>query len=310
MDTSWTTNKEMDMITRVFTDTGKYPAVKGFDFIEVNTNYAPFLGGREQINEAIEWWEGMNNGAALLPGSPNIHGIVTFCWHWRAGDRNDFYTDKTRFRIPWKGGKLDTESEDFKSIMYDLNVVATRLNTLKEKDIPVLWRPLHEASGGWFWWGASLRQPYIALWEYMYDFFTYEKGLNNLIWVWNGQSAEWFPDPATVEIVGVDLYRNNYSSMKREFEKAVSMAPKKDLMVALTENDRIPDPDTCKEEGTMWSWFLTWNDRFGSQQGDSHKDNFWTGEYHNTQERKMKVYHHPLVITLDELPDLTAYRLD
>jgi len=60
----------------------------------------------------------------------------------------------------------------------------------------------------------------------------------------------------------------------------------------------------------MWSWFMTWNDRSGSTQGETHKDNFWTGEWHNTQAHKNHVYKHKLVITLDELPDLTKYRLE
>ena len=310
MDTAWTTNAQMDMIARVFTDTGKYPAMKGFDLMELSNNYAPFFGGRQQVDEAIEWWEGKNNGVVLLPDKPNIHGIVSFCWHWRVGPSNEFYTNKTNFRIPWKDGKLDKNSEEFKAILFDLDRAALRLSVLKERDIPVLWRPLHEAAGGWFWWGASGRRAFIALWEFMYDYFTYEKGLNNLIWVWSAENIEWFPDPATVEITGVDLYRQNYSSMKREFDRAVMMSPNRNLMVALSENDRMPDPDECLQNEMMWSWFMTWNDRYGSFQGETHRENFWTGEHHNPQSFKMKVYHHPAVITLDKLPDLTTYRIE
>jgi len=154
MDTSWTTNASMDMISRVYNDTGKYPAIKGFDFLELPKNNAPFFGGMEQINEAIEWWEGENNGVQLL-SNENIHGIVTFCWHWRVGPTNEFYSNKTKFRIPWKDGKLDRGSDDFKTIVQNLDKVAEKLKILQEHDIPVLWRPLHEASGGWFWWGSK-----------------------------------------------------------------------------------------------------------------------------------------------------------
>jgi len=310
MDTSWTTNAEMDMIARVFTDTGKYPAIKGFDFIEHNNSFRPYLGGRQQVEEAIEWWEGKNNGVALLPDKPEIRGIVTFCWHWRAGESNQFYTNRTNFIIPWRGGRLDKESENFKVILQDLDTVAARLTTLRDRDIPVLWRPLHEASGEWFWWGARGARAYIALWEFMYDYFTYEKGLNNLIWVWNGDDGAWFPDPATVEIVGRDIYSGNYSSLRQEFERTKRMGDSQNRIIALTENGRIPDPDECIKDGAVWSWFMTWNDRFGSFQGESHRDNFWTGESVNTQAHKMKVYHHPSVITLDKLPDLTTYRLE
>ena len=309
MDTSWATNREMDMIARVYTDTGKYPALKGFDLIQHSMSSAPYLGGRQQINEAVEWWEGKNNGALLLGDMPQIHGIVAFCWHWRTGASNEFYTNRTTFRIPWKNGKLDTESDNFKAIIRDLDKAASLLNVLKEKDIPVLWRPLHEASGGWFWWGASGPAPYIALWEFMYEYLTVVKGLNNLIWVWNGDNAAWLPNPDTVEIVSRDLYSQNFSSMKREFEATEAMTPDRSFIIALSENDKIPDPDDCIKDGTMWSWFMTWNDRSKSSQGETHKDNFWTGEFHNNQARKEKVYNHPAVITLDKLPDLTTYRL-
>ena len=231
-------------------------------------------------------------------------------WHWRTGDSKEFYSNRTKFRIPWKNGKLDTESENFKTIIEDLDEVAYFLNMLKERSIPVLWRPLHEAAGGWFWWGASGPAPYIALWEYMYEYLVITKGLNNLIWVWNGERAAWFPNPATVDIVGIDLYKANYSSMKQEFQKTLAMIPAGyNMIVALSENDRIPDPDDCIRDETMWSWFMTWNDmRFTP--GETHRENSWTGEFHNPQAYKEKVYNHPAVITLDKLPDLTAYRLE
>jgi len=307
MDTAWTSNSSMDMIARVFADTGKYPALKGFDLINL-----PY--GKSQIDEAIEWWEGKNkmNGvtpaAQLLPDKQDIHGIIAFCWHWRVGETKEYSTNKTFFFIPWNNGTLDTSNEYFTSIINDLDKVAAFLQILKDQDIPVLWRPLHEASGRWFWWGAGGPEPYIALWEYMYDYFTYVKGLNNLIWVWNGDDAAWLPDPATVDIVGRDLYTNSYSSQKPEFEKARAMVPGGNRMIALTENGRIPDPDECIKDEAMWLWFMTWNDRSRSVQGETNKENFWTGEFHNSQTHKKKVYNHPAVITLDKLPDLTKYR--
>jgi len=330
MDTSWTTNSSMDMISRVYDDTGKYPAIKGFDLIQL-----PYDSGKEQANEAIEWWEGKNKpkGASaaekLLPDKPDIHGIVAFCWHWKMKNSTssvtDFYSNKTDFRIPMSNNKLDTESAAFTKIKSDLDKAAAALKLLKDKDIPVLWRPLHEAAGNWpqdnpgnpwFWWGASGSGPYIALWEYMYNYFTIEKGLDNLIWVWNGQSKNWFPDPATVDIVSFDYYvtdfapqsPQNYASQKAVFDRTKEMVPAKNRMVALSENGAIPDPDNCKQDNAMWLWFMVWNDRSGSTQGETHKDNFWTGGYHNTQSHKEKVYNHDLVITLDKLPDITKYR--
>jgi len=307
MDTSWTTNEDIDMISRVYTDTGKYPALKGFDLLMLSMAYMPFMNGREQINEAVEWWEGKNNGAVLLPNKP-VHGIVSFCWHWRTGEKNEFYTNRTDFRIPWKNNQLDTESAAFKEIIKDLDRAALRFQTLKEKDIPVLWRPLHEASGGWFWWGASGSKAYIALWEFMWDYLTFEKGLDNLIWVWNGDNESWFPDPKTVDIIGRDIYADDYSSLKEQFERTKKMGDK-EYIIALSENGKIPDPDNCIKDGAMWSWFMTWNDGRKTV-GETHKDNFFTGEFHNKNDHKKMVYSHRSVITLDKLPDLTKYRME
>jgi mannan endo-1,4-beta-mannosidase len=327
-DTSWTTNASNDMIARVYRDVNKYPAIKGFDLIQLPYANSPYFGGKEQIDEAIEWWEGKNNGVKLLPDKPNIHGIVTFCWHWRvrdqtAGDTSayNFYTytpdgdhksDGTRFTIPWNATtkQLDKTSPKWTTIISDLDKVAVLLKMLQDKEIPVLWRPLHEASGnyqynmpGWFWWGATGPEPYIALWEFIYDYFTVDKELDNLIWVWNGQHRDWFPDPRTVDIVGYDRYANDYNSQSTYFSMTNNMIKDEaGRIVALSENGRIPDPDKCKKDDAMWSWFCTWN--------DSSTNGFWSGEEFNTQAHKEHVYNHDLVITLDELPDITKYRLE
>ena len=50
-------------------------------------------------------------------------------------------------------------------------------------DVPVLWRPLHEFDGAWFWWGKGGAEAFKKLWRLMYDRFTGLHKLDNLIWV-------------------------------------------------------------------------------------------------------------------------------
>ena len=328
MDAAWTTNTAsnngIDMVARVYTTTGKYPAIKGFDLIQLPYPGSPYYAGQEQIDEAIQWWEGKNNNAKLLADKPDIHGIVSIMWHWRKQpstgsnpDAWEFYSkteqnhQATTFRIPWKDNKLDTESDAFKTIISDLDKVAALLQKLKENDIPVLWRPLHEASGNWsatnqdgawFWWGSSGPAPYIALWEYIFDYFTDVKGLDNLIWVWNAQNAAWLPKEKSVDILGHDYYgpAKNYKSPTKEFNDTQNMLPGR--ITALTENGVIPDPVKCILDNALWSWFMVWN--------DSGSTGFWNGESANENSHKQYVFDHALVLTLDELPDLTKYRLE
>ena len=70
----------------------------------------------------------------------------------------------------------------------------------------------------------------------------------------------------------------------------------------MSENSNIPDPDQVAADGAWWLWFMVWND-VTEQEGVTSSDNFWTGEYYNTNAHKRHVYNHELVITLDELPD-------
>jgi len=43
-------------------------------------------------------------------------------------------------------------------VLRDLDAVAAELKLLQDVRVPVLWRPLHEANGRWFWWGDIVRR--------------------------------------------------------------------------------------------------------------------------------------------------------
>jgi mannan endo-1,4-beta-mannosidase len=306
MDTAW--SDTIDPVARVYADTGKYPAIKGFDFINIRRPDSGG-GGSKQTEAAIAWWKN-----SPVKGK---NGIVTFCWHWRMPLKGTARTGRDSyapgFTIPFKDGQWDKTAPEYAMIEEDLALVADELETLRAAGVPVLWRPLHEASNsvgqpGWFWWGAN-RDAYQALWALMYDYFTHEKQLDNLIWVWNGQNANWYPDPATVDIAGYDAYdsnretfgyKPNYSNTWHNLYVLVkTWAPNK--LIALTENGAIPDPDALMTNNTNWSWFMTWDDH-SSVPGPTDKNNHWTGEWHNTTPHKRHVYRHQYVITLDELP--------
>lgn len=85
----------------------------------------------------------------------------------------------------------------------DLKKLAGYLKLLRDKRIPVIWRPLHEAAGNiynykngkaWFWWGNDGAEAYKKLWIYIFNYFKKE-GINNLIWVWTTQTkdSEFYP---------------------------------------------------------------------------------------------------------------------
>lgn len=290
-DLTW--RDSIDMYQRVLDDTGKAPAIMGYDFMNYSFNNGD---GLQQTEEAIEHWE--------------RGGLVSFAWHWRdpSGTTSAFYTSETAFQIPVANGQLDTQHPHFNKIQDDIDAIAAELRTLEEAGVVVLWRPLHEAAGGWFWWGRSrtdgISSAYaqVLLWRHLFDRLANYHGLSNLIWVWNGQSASWYPGDAYVDIVSMDIYdgARNYESQIERFNEAKAF-PLQQKMVALSETSNIPDPDEIATDGAWWLWFMVWNDT-DTEAGVTHSGNFWTGEFYNTSEHKNKVYNHDAVITLDELP--------
>lgn len=314
MDLTW--DDTIDMLNKVYTSTGKYPAISGYDFMNVGLSG---WSGAKQTDEAIAWWNNAKNTGK--------HGIVTICWHWREPGQSggNFYSslsdksasEQTTFTIPMKNGVLDTSHSNFSKIKSDLDKVATELTKLKNAGVPVLWRPLHEAGGDpqwdnpWFWWGATgntkteRATAYKALYIYMYNYFTNTKGLDNLIWVWNGQVKEYYPGDAYVDIISEDIYVNNHNSQVSKFNSAKQYTST-NKMIALSENGCIPLPDNMANDNAKWLWFMTWND--GNTSG-SNSSNFWEGDYYNDDSVKNTVYKHNNIITLDELPDLTSYPL-
>jgi mannan endo-1,4-beta-mannosidase len=296
-DLTWQDN--IDQYQRVINDTGRAPAIMGYDFM----NYGMWAGnpGLAQTEEAIVHW--------------NRGGLVTFAWHWRDPNAADntigaFYTADTNFSIPIVNGQLDTSSTSFANMQADIALIAAELQKLENAGVTVLWRPLHEASGGWFWWGRNDRTDglpaayaQVVLWRYLYDRLTNFYGLNNLIWVWNGQSAAWYPGDAYVDIVSHDIYdgNRNYESQASVFNMAKGYS-QESKMVALSENSNIPNPDLMQQDNAWWLYFVVWNDT-DTAEGVTSSSNFWTGEYYNTNAHKVHVYNHERVITLDELPN-------
>lgn len=274
--------------------TGEMPAVRGFDFMNYRANGTGW--DDECAERVIEWYNEKN-------------GIPTVCWHWfspgdigKNGD-GSFYTEQTTFSIT----KALTEgTPENKALLADIDFMATKLQQLEDAKVPVLFRPLHEAEGGWFWWGAEGPEPCVELYRLLYDKFTNEYGLDNLIWVWTSSaydtSEQWYPGDDVVDIIGYDKYNAkdglpNGSAITSTFYNLVKLADGKKL-ITMSENDTIPRVENLVNEGAGWLYFCPW---YG----------WWlTGEQNNPVEWLVEMYTSDYCITLDELPDLKTYPLD
>lgn len=287
--------KEFQVVKKV---TGKTPAVLGLDFIEYTPSRVANGSKGHATEYAQDFWE---DG-----------GIVTFCWHWNAPEKyitgkwySAFYTDSTNIDL----GKIVSgqDKEGYELLDKDIDAIAEQLLILKEAKVPILWRPLHEASGGWFWWGASGPEAYKELYIHLYDRLTNEYGLDNLIWVWNGQDMDWYPGDEYVDIIGEDIYPGEkvYTSQADSYLNAALNYSEERKMVYLTENGCLFDPDLAKRDGAMWGLWCTWQGEFVAKDTNI----FTLSEQYTEKSMMQKVYEHPDVITLEDLPDLKTYKI-
>jgi len=272
----------IDEATWVYTSTGKWPALTNFDFIDhtwPNQNWvkynAPFTLGQE-------WW--------------NNNGIVGLMWHWRdpLTKSGAFYTADTNFDV----SKInDVNSPEYKAMIADIDLIAGYLKEFKTAGIPVIWRPLHEASGKWFWWGAKGAEPCKALWRLMFDRMVNYHGLNHLIWVWTSDVAadamNWYPGDEYVDVIGMDIYpgENQHGSQYISFNKIREIFGGKKI-ITLSECGSAPDPALMLEYGDTWSWFMPWN-------GD-----YTRSDVHNGANWWKKFFSYDYVITRDKMPSL------
>jgi len=70
-----------------------------------------------------------------------------------------------------------------------LDRIAAGLAELRDAGVVVLFKPLQEQNGFWFWWGCQSHDgdpmPYIELYRDLFEYFTDEKGLDNLLWLYS-----------------------------------------------------------------------------------------------------------------------------
>ena len=262
-------------------NTGKWPALTGFDFINYTRDWGT-INFTELVSNVKEWWS--NNG------------IVTIMWHWRdpLKKTDGFYTKDTSFDV---SKMSDVNSPEYKALVADIDVVAGYLKQLQDNNIPVLWRPLHEASGKWFWWGAQGAEPCKALWKLMYDRLVNVHKLNNLIWVWTtdtaGDALNWYPGDNYVDVIGLDIYpgENQHGSQYVAFDKVKTLYGGKKI-ITLSECGSIPAVNDMFENGDVWSWIMPWN-------GD-----YTRSDKHNGATYLKSLFSDDRVITRDKMPSL------
>ncbi|MBQ5850760.1 MAG: beta-mannosidase, partial [Lachnospiraceae bacterium] len=252
--------KLMEEIDYIRDNTGKEPLLRGFELLAYSPNINYDDASQECLTEVYENRETVENA---LDWAKETNGIVTLTFHWFSplgGYDKSFYSKNTDFDAE----KVLIENTHERAAFYhDMDVIAHELRKFQKEDIPVLWRPFHEAEGDWFWWGA--KGPVIAskLYCMMYEYYTNILHLDNLIWVWNCPVKEAYPGDEYVDIVSVDIYLTGYEKTDYhiQYEQLIKeTSPNK--TAALAEVGYIPDINILEQSHIPWAYYMTWSKEF------------------------------------------------
>ncbi|WP_405332173.1 glycosyl hydrolase [Fibrobacter sp.] len=324
-EVSW---KGQTDIAEFYKRSGHYPAIGGFDMLFA-------AGGHHEEG----WFKGYTeNNLVMTEQLWEMGGIPTYTWHWKVGEDTVFYTQGTpagfnnpgctegvmgtsntntcfNYTKAFKGEQcqeLDETSQEYKDIVADVDIVSGYFKELEEKGIAVVWRPLHEASGGWFWWGTASPECYVQLYRLVFDRMVNTNKLTNLIWVWNintdpkfgydysALNAAWYPGDAYVDIVAVDIYDplNDHNSAANYYNKIVSDVGTS-KMIALSENGAIPDIDSIAEDKAYWSYWMTWSQTWSGNFLEKTPTDMWK---RNLDDER--------IIALDDMPGWDNVKAD
>lgn len=319
-EVAWTGQTD---IAEFYNRSGHYPAIGGFDMLFA-------AGGRHEEG----WFKGYTeNNLVMTEELWNKGGIPTFTWHWKVGEDTIFYTkangyknagctegvtktadDNTCFNYTLAFTdstckEINTSSEIYQNIVNDVDIVSNYFLQLQEKDIAVVWRPLHEASGGWFWWGVASAECYVQLYRLVFDRMVNTNGVKNLLWVWNintdptygydysALNGAWYPGDEYVDIVAVDIYDPllNHNSGANYYNKIISEVGTNKL-IALSENGAIPDIDSIAEDKAYWSYWMTWSQTWNGNFLDKTPTDMWKKNLDDER-----------IIALDDMPGWADY---
>ncbi|RAJ08552.1 mannan endo-1,4-beta-mannosidase [Chitinophaga skermanii] len=236
----------------VYSVVGDYPALYGWDlgYIEndspVNLDSVPFDKMKQYIREGYE-----------------RGGVITISWHG-----NNPLNDKSAWDVtPNSVQSILPGGPQHAKFLTWLDKIAAFLHDLKGKNgapIPVLFRPYHELTGNWFWWGSSTCTPqeFKDLFRFTVHYFKDEKQLHNLIYVYNTSQTkdttaflERYPGDDVVDVLSFDAYQYDDPTTSSKFQTEVLQNVKDIYQLAQTRHKIIAIAETGYEQIPYAQWW-------------------------------------------------------
>lgn len=225
---------------------GDYPAVMSFDLGHIE------LGKKDNLDKVS--FERIKNEIIT---QYKRGGVCTLSWHLDnpvTGKDSWDVSDTTVVSSVLSGG---VNHDKFLGWLDKVADFMNSLTTANGTKIPVLFRPWHENTGSWFWWGQRLctTQQYKDLWRMTYNRLQ-EKGVKNVLYTYSpgaepkdtAEYLERYPGDDIIDMLGFDTYqfsdRQMYiEDMERSLSILTAVGKAHDKPIAVTETgyEAIPD---------------------------------------------------------------------
>lgn len=284
---------------------GKGPSIVGFDV-------ASIVG---------DWWadlpqkiEGMKTFQTEyedhMKKLHNRGGVIELAWHQTfPGSGEDSWSGPHElWRLMPPEDCLELSEQGFgrpdcganhEAYQGKLDVLADFLHRLKDDKgapIPIIFRPFHENSGGWFWWGAYGLDPVLyqkvfrSVWAYTVQHFQ-TRGIHQVIWAISPAGAglsrdeylSYLPGLDLVDLLGYDFYGSDQTPAVQDMRMIVELALEKNKIAALTEGGPNHSGERSLWRENEWSayqlgpflsddiakkiaYYMLWYNRPGSNQ--------------------------------------------
>lgn len=200
--------------------------------------------------------------------------ILTATWHpWNPVSGGD-QVDRRWTRIR---DLLDPGTPASKAFWPRYDQGLGHLKRLQQAGAAVLFKPLHEAGGDWFWWGTPAPSVYRALYA-EFQSRAEDAGVHNIAWGYAAapRNRTGITDPVAliperVDLVGVDIYDDEvYDTTDRLMLHDVRLLMRHAPRIALTEvgpyqsKDGDWNPavitDTLRRHGIYAGFAMLWRD--------------------------------------------------
>lgn len=254
--------------------TGSVSGIFGIDSLALFGSEAGGTDAASALQKSIDYSKKAAKNGAIVTLSTHMPNFTNAKIKKNADGTYDFYNCDFNEAKDLSGDSLKKilpggeKNEVFKAY---LDTIAFYANALERENIPVIFRPFHEDTGGWFWWGsANTAESYRSLYAYTREYLE-SKGVHNMLYVYspNGPletEAEYmsrYPGDAYVDILAFDYY-NDFNTYPAEADTSFfdhldqtcqvvsSLAKQHNKLAAISETGvRVMKKDGSDNEGLL-----------------------------------------------------------